>query len=989
MKRIIAVLALIALLVSFTGVPVSAAAANPPDLAGHGESRLPEVDLLVVPADVKRVEPMAAESLDEALNVRGGTLEFSTFSQEDWGIYDWVVEGDYAKSNNTGKDGTEETYGMTQSQVSTEVVMEEDQAIRFRFKVSCQNVENTDCLALYVDNTRAAAWYGEEDWTTYTYPVSAGYHEITWVYNKDDSISEGEDTAYLDDVEVVSFQSYTPVHDQKLDDALNAEGGKLEFYTPEKASNGYFPWVAEDGYARSTNNGIDAETSYSPPSISTVSTTVNAGEGEVLTFRCRVSSEEQVDSLRFYMDGERLKQWSGEQDWVVYILALEPGEHVFKWNYEKDYSGSYYQDTAWLDDVRVGEPVAATGVEIQQTASVAGCRTVALTWKVLPDTAFSREVTFTSSDDSIATVDENGIVTGISQGVATITVTTKDGGFTDTCLVTVTADEPPVNLYGFMYSEFVDNDRYYWHANTWCSFQDTCPGEANKIGNMPPEPGESEGALVTCAELVGNTVYGYTSKGYFFTMDFEAMQRGELNPTYKTVNVSDDNHFLPLEMAYDHSTGTMYVVNYLEVLYEVDLETGDFDLDSYRIIDGELPDDVLPGQGVYVYGFAIDLSGNAYIMLEGSGRAAGGNGCSRLASLNLETGEFTVIGQTTAECYQEQSMCFDHNSGKLYWAQWNTIYDQEIQLYIVDTQTAELEGCGRIGEYGADILGMFIPICDHSHVSPVEAKEPTCTKAGNPAYWHCEDCGKNFYDEHCIEEASGEDLVIPALGHKTELRNAKEATCTEDGYTGDEVCTICGEIMKQGEVIPAHCPSKAFADLNTDRWYHEYTDYVITRELMNGMDETHFAPEGNLTRGQLVTTLYRLAGEPEVAEPATFSDVKAGRYYTEAVAWGEDLGIVKGMTDDTFSPEGTVTREQAATFLYRYVTNYLKQEPAQGADLKTFADGGKVQNYAKTAMSWAVAEGFFEGYGDGTLRPRASLTRAQMAKLLTILDQNF
>ena len=195
--------------------------------------------------------------------------------------------------------------------------------------------------------------------------------------------------------------------------------------------------------------------------------------------------------------------------------------------------------------------------------------------------------------------------------------------------------------------------------------------------------------------------------------------------------------------------------------------------------------------------------------------------------------------------------------------------------------------------------------------------------------------------------------------------------------------------MKEGQVIPAHCPSKAFADLNTDRWYHEYTDYVIARELMNGMDETHFAPEGNLTRGQLVTTLYRLAGEPEVAEPATFSDVKAGRYYTEAVAWGEDLGIVKGMTDDTFSPEGTVTREQAATILYRYVTNYLKQEPGQGADLKAFADGGKVQDYAKTAMSWAVAEGFFEGYGDGTLRPGAVLTRAQMAKLLTILDRDF
>ncbi|MFR1561704.1 MAG: S8 family serine peptidase [Oscillospiraceae bacterium] len=267
----------------------------------------------------------------------------------------------------------------------------------------------------------------------------------------------------------------------------------------------------------------------------------------------------------------------------------------------------------------------------------------------------------------------------------------------------------------------------------------------------------------------------------------------------------------------------------------------------------------------------------------------------------------------------------------------------------------------------------------HGATEVKNAKGATCTEDGYTGDEVCTVCG----------EIVKQGETIPALGHKTEIQNAKEATCTEDGYTGDEVCTVCGEIVKEGQVIPAHCPSKAFADLNTDRWYHEYTDYVIARELMNGMDETHFAPEGNLTRGQLVTTLYRLAGEPEVVEPATFTDVKAGRYYTEAVAWGEDLGIVKGMTDDTFSPEGTVTREQAATFLYRYVTNYLKQEPGQGADLQAFADGGKVQDYAKTAMSWAVAEGFFEGYGDGTLRPGAVLTRAQMAKLLTILDRDF
>ena len=109
MKRIIAVLALIALLVSFTGVPVSAATANPPALAGHETSHLPEVELMAIPTDMERVELMEAASLNEAINVPGGTLEFDTFAMPAYGYYAWVVEGDYAKSTNAGQDGDART----------------------------------------------------------------------------------------------------------------------------------------------------------------------------------------------------------------------------------------------------------------------------------------------------------------------------------------------------------------------------------------------------------------------------------------------------------------------------------------------------------------------------------------------------------------------------------------------------------------------------------------------------------------------------------------------------------------------------------------------------------------------------------------------------------------------------------------------------------------------------------------------------------------
>ena len=230
----------------------------------------------------------------------------------------------------------------------------------------------------------------------------------------------------------------------------------------------------------------------------------------------------------------------------------------------------------------------------------------------------------------------------------------------------------------------------------------------------------------------------------------------------------------------------------------------------------------------------------------------------------------------------------------------------------------------------------------------------------------------------------------PVCKHtRTELRGAKEATCTADGYTGDEVCLDCGETIRKGEVIPANCPSRDFADLDLSRWYHEYTDYVLRHKLMNGMNETTFAPNSPLNRAMLVTTLYRLAGEPEVQGTSSFTDVPAGRYFTKAVAWAEENGIAKGITDTTFCPGSPVTREQAATFLYRYVVEYCKQEPVPGTDLSDFTDGKTVSAFAKPAVAWATAVGLFGGFPDGSLQPQGALTRAQMAKLLAIVDQNF
>ncbi len=126
-----------------------------------------------------------------------------------------------------------------------------------------------------------------------------------------------------------------------------------------------------------------------------------------------------------------------------------------------------------------------------------------------------------------------------------------------------------------------------------------------------------------------------------------------------------------------------------------------------------------------------------------------------------------------------------------------------------------------------------------------------------------------------------------------------------------------------------------------------------------------------------------------MAEPATFADVKAGRYYTEAVAWAEENGIAKGITDTTFCPDKAVTREQAATFLYRYVTEYLEQEPATGADLSIYTDREAISKFARTAVAWATAEGLLQGFPGGSLQPRGTFDPGPNGKALTILDQKF
>lgn len=219
-------------------------------------------------------------------------------------------------------------------------------------------------------------------------------------------------------------------------------------------------------------------------------------------------------------------------------------------------------------------------------------------------------------------------------------------------------------------------------------------------------------------------------------------------------------------------------------------------------------------------------------------------------------------------------------------------------------------------------------------------------------------------------------------------------------------------------LLVALCPAplaraaSGFSDVSPNAWYVQggYLDYVVDNGIMTGIKNPDgtlsgkFEPEGSITRGQVATILYRIVYPNSTATtiPAdygrysSFSDVRTSYYYTTAIEWCYNRGIVTGYKDPStqqltgkFGPEDPVTREQLATMLYRFATQQLGYtKAAAGNDVASMSDSGRIQPFAKEAMRWCYARGILTGsvLPDGALLlPRGEATRAQTAKMVTAM----
>ena len=239
------------------------------------------------------------------------------------------------------------------------------------------------------------------------------------------------------------------------------------------------------------------------------------------------------------------------------------------------------------------------------------------------------------------------------------------------------------------------------------------------------------------------------------------------------------------------------------------------------------------------------------------------------------------------------------------------------------------------------------PACEHDHAHP-EHKDATCTEPGYDRMI-CDDCGEVISEK-----------ILPALGHSFK----------------DSVCTRCG--AKEHEPV-------SFNDVSPNAWYYGAVDYAVSNGLMNGVGGGNFAPDSPMTRAMLVTVLWRYEGEPKEGKN-TFTDVPDGQWYTQAVAWAAANGIVGGVGNGKFDPNGNITREQMAAILFRYAEKKGFDTTARG-DLSKFPDAGKVSSWAKDAIAWAVAEGIIGG-SDGKLLPQGNATRAQVSTILMRFIEN-
>ncbi len=463
-----------------------------------------------------------------------------------------------------------------------------------------------------------------------------------------------------------------------LNEALNVEGGNIEFTNSGDyidSENGNYIWRVEDDHIASPEIGR-----YEKKAIITAEVTANEGDIVSFDFICDVLDSTYVSGgLLFSIDDRPLESgrgfgYAGYKDWTHKEYALTAGKHTLKWVYQLSMNAS---GCAKLDNVYVGEPVHPSEIVLQDTAEVGvNCR-IPLTYEVLPEEAFNKEVIFTSSDESIAVVLEDGNVVGMKTGTVTITAAAVDGGLVDTCEVNV-IDTGKISSELFIYNETYVYDKRFYHTSLH-KFTSSLPEFTELVADLSDD--ELNGYTITACEYVGGKIYGYMTNGSsnyrYIIIDAES-QTVDYWGRINTLN--------PITMNYDYSVNTLYAIANSEpssskkALYSVDIDTGNLTKIA------ELSDSY-----IFLTETVISRDGRMFVLIN-----------TTFFEINKTTGELTRLFAFNApDGYikvPRKAVC-DFETGLiyvLYESRTNSKWNINQNLYEINIDEMTAESCGYI-----------------------------------------------------------------------------------------------------------------------------------------------------------------------------------------------------------------------------------------------------------------------------------------------------
>lgn len=609
------------------------------------------------------------------------------------------------------------------------------------------------------------------------------------------------------------------------------------------------------------------------------------------------------------------------------------------------------------------EPVgtAESIVMTPETAEIIKGGTKQLHAKVLPSWVTDGSVTWTSSDASIASVDENGLVSANAIGECVITATSV---LTPTVKGTCTIAVVPINRA--MSGVFTDGGKTVWKNFTTGDLTALTAVTDTQIPNM-----------VAGSECTDGYYYaadaGEDGGSTFYRIDPETQ---EITTIGKAASLSSEEPIRIRDLASLPCNDKLVAVGGQDmyIIYQnenVFMPVGHFPEELIGIAN--IGSESSPWGSADVFRL-IGASGTIYqqvvsYMEDEEEPGAGWFGCA----YNPDTDDGGNLEDCIVSRYEMPFTAADgsayYDGELLFWA----AYDEESarsQLFAADLNAEDgvkVYALDSFAEKDSPVRCLAqtasAPACTHANLQHVSAKAPTATQDGNKEYWYCPDCGKYFSDAGCEHEVSWSDLVIPASGGTIITPVKPPVKSDADKETG-----------------------LTFTDVYKSTPYYDAIRYVCEKGLMNGVGKNQFAPMSTLTRAMVVTTLYRIEGKPAVSKTGTFTDVAAGQWYTDAIEWAAANKIVDGYGSGRFGPNDAVTREQLAAILNRYV-NFKEYQNDKRADLSTTSDGSKVTAYAVDNVKWALAYEVLVT-DSGMIRPTQKATRAEVAQALYALLEN-